>query len=372
MAKEKKIGRVNLYGEISSWGENSAAAFIARFSEAAKGVDEMNVYVHTYGGEVLEGTLIYNHIKGCGIPVNMYIVGVCCSMGTILMLAAAKIFMCENSYLMIHAPQGGCYGTATEMEKVAKMLRGIEKNFKKIYATKTGRDENGVRELLEGDNWFTAQEAAEAKLIDGIVAPIATGVTQVSAEELQSQTPSALYNRFSACLKTEENAGENNNINNKNESEMDKEGLIKRFELTGVTAQSTDKEIEDAIAAKMEAETRRADAAEQTVASAKKKQITDAVTAAVDAKKITAEQKEVFIGIGEKSGYEALVSALGAIKPTPGLTAAIRGASTSSSFTAGRTDWTWEQWQKEDPRGLEAMAKDEPEKFQALYDKVFK
>lgn len=370
MAKEKKAGRVNLYGEISSWGESSAAMFIARFNEAAKDANEVNVYVHTYGGNVMEGTLIYNHIKGCGIPVNVYIVGVCCSMGTVLMMAATKVYMCENSYLMIHAPQGGCFGTAQEMEKVAKQLRGIEKVFKKIYATKTGRDENGVKELLEGDNWFTAQEAEEAKLIDGIVVPIATDVTQVSAEELQSQTPSALYNRFSACFTTEDM--EENIINHKSEEEMDKEGLIKRFGLTGVTAQSTDKEIEDAIAAKMDVEKQRADTAEQTVASAKKKQITDAVTAAVDAKKITAEQKEMFIGIGEKSGYEALVGALAAIKPVPGLAAAARGGGiVGSSLSLTRADWTWEQWQKEDPRGLEALAKSEPEKFEALYKGSF-
>ncbi|WP_455592922.1 head maturation protease, ClpP-related [Bacteroides sp.] len=371
MAKEKKRGSVNLYGEINSWGDNSAAAFIARFNEAAKEAGEMNVYVHTYGGDVLEGTLIYNHIKASTIPVNMHIVGVCCSMGTILMMAATKVWMCENSYLMIHAPKGGCYGTAAELEKAAKLLRGIEKNFKKIYATKTGRDENGVKELLEGDNWFTAQEAAEAKLIDGIVAPIATGVTQVSAEELQSQTPSALYNRFSACLKTGEEATACNN-NQLNESEMDKEGLIKRFGLTGVTAQSTDKEIEDAIAAKMDEEKQRADTAEQAMASAKKKQITDAVTAAVDAKKITAEQKEVFIGIGEKSGYEALASALDAIKPVPGLAAATRSGGTASTAAVVRADWTWEQWQKEDPRGLEVLAKEDPERFEALYNGSFK
>lgn len=372
MAKEKKTGMVNLYGEIYSYGINSAAAFISRFNEAAKGADEVNVYLHTDGGEVSEGTLIYNHIKGCGIPVNVIVAGVSCSMGTVVMMAATKVYMCENSYMMIHAPQGRCFGTAQEMEKTAKCLRGMEKTFKKIYASKTGKSEKEIEELLVGDNWFTAQEAAEAKLIDGIVAPIATDVTQVSAEELQSQTPSALYNRFSACLKPMEDAGDNNNINNKNESEMDKEKLIARFGLTGVTPQSTDEEIENAIQAKLDAEKTRADTAEQTVASSKKKQITDAVDAAIDAKKITAEQKSVFVNIGEKSGYEALVSALGAIKPTPGLTAAIRGAGAAGSSTAGRSDWTWEQWQKEDPRGLEAMAKEEPEKFQALYNKEFK
>lgn len=372
MAKDKKIGNINLYGEIYSYGYNSAALFIARFNEAIKGADEVNIYLHTDGGEVTEGTLIYNHIKGCGIPVNVIVAGVCCSMGTVIMMAATKVYMCENSYIMIHAPQGRCFGTAQEMEKTAKCLRGMEKTFKKIYAGKTGKSEKEIEDLLVGDNWFTAQEAMDAKLIDGIVAPIATNVTQVSAEELQAQTPSALYNRFSACLKTEEDAGENNNNNRKSENEMDKERLIAKFGLTGVTPQSTDEDIENAIQAKMDAEKERADAAEQTVASARKKQITDAVTAAINAKKITAEQKETFVGIGEKSGYEALVSALDAIKPVPGLAAATRGGKAANSTSGNRAEWSWDQWQKEDPRGLEALAKEDPEKFQALYDKEFR
>ena len=71
MAKEKKKGEVKLYGEIYPYGINSAADFIARFDEARKGADEVNLLLHTQGGDVQEGTLIYNHIKGCGVKVNV-------------------------------------------------------------------------------------------------------------------------------------------------------------------------------------------------------------------------------------------------------------------------------------------------------------
>ncbi len=375
MAKEKKTGEVKLYGEIYPYGMNSAESFIMRFEEARKGADEVNVLLHTQGGDVLEGTLIYNHIKGCGMPVNVIVAGVSCSMGTVLMAAATKVYACENSYMMYHAPKGGCYGTAAELEKAAKGLRGMERNFKKIYAGKTGKSEKEMEELLVGDNWFTAQEAMEAKLIDGIVAPIATDVTQISAEELKTQTPKALYSRFAACLECnlEEHVILESN-NHKKENEMDKEGLIKKFGLTGVTAQSTDKEIEDAIQAKLDSEKQRADNAEAAIQAANKKRITDTVAAAVNGKKISAEQTAVYVAIGEKSGIEALETVLGGMKPAASLVAATRGGVANAAGAAGgaRADWSWEQWQKEDPRGLEAMAKNEPEKFEALYKAAFK
>lgn len=371
MAKGKKTGEVKIYGDIFPYGYNSAASFIERFEIARKGVDEVNIHLHTDGGDVAEGTLIYNHIKSCDIPVNVYIDGVCCSMGTVVMMAAKRVYMCENSYLMVHAPQGSCYGTASVMEKVAKGLRGMEANFKKIYATKTGKSEEEVKELLDGDNWFTAQEALDAKLIDGIVEPIATDVTPVSAEELKSQTPTALYNRFSACLNIKE---EDNMSNNPiKQSEMDKEDLIKKFGLTGVTAQSSDKEVEDAIQAKLDAEKQRADEAENKVQEAEDKRISDMVEAALKGGKTTAEQKTVYVAIGKKNGIDALSTVLDGIKPVPSLIEATRGGANGLSGTsASRALWTWDQWQKEDPRGLEKMSKDEPEKFEALYNGAFK
>lgn len=374
MAKGKKKGEVKLYGEIYRYGVNSAAEFIARFDEARKGADEVDLLLHTQGGDVQEGTLIYNYIKGCGVPVNVIVAGVSCSMGTVIMMAAAKVYMCENSYMMVHAPKGGCYGTAVEMEKAAKGLRGMEKNFKKIYAGKTGKSEKEVEDLLVGDNWFTAQEAMDAKLIDGIVEPIATGVTQVSAEELKVQTPKALYGRFAACL---ENTTEGTEVlkksnNKKNESEMDKEGLIQKLGLTGVTAQSTDKEIEDAIQVKLDAEKRRADEAEAAIRDANKKRITDTVNAAAKAGKISAEQTATYVAIGEKSGIEALETVLSGMKPTLSLVEATRGGAANMAQGSTQVNWGWEQWQKEDPRGLEAMAKNEPEKFEALYKAAFK
>lgn len=382
MAKTKKTGSVKIYGDVSVYGYNSAAAFIERFEEARRGADEMNVRLHTDGGNVMEGTLIYNHIKGCDIPVDVYIDGVCCSMGTVIMMAARKVYMCENSYLMVHAPRGGCFGTALDMEKTAKCLRGMEKNFKKIYATKTGRDEEGMKDLLNGDNWFTAQEAMDAKLIDGIVEPIATDVTPISAEELKSQSPQALYNRFSACLAgmaegEKDGQGVFSSSNNQNKKgEMDKKDLIEKFGLTGVTAQSTDAEVYAAMQAKMDADKTRADNAEQALASAGKKKITDAVKAALDAKKIDEKQKETYVAIGEKSGFEALMVVLDGLKPAPSLVGFARGGTGALGQAGGqgvsRAEWTWEQWQKEDPRGLEKLAKDEPEKFEALYQGMFK
>lgn len=153
---------------------------------------------------------------------------------------------------------------------------------------------------------------------------------------------------------------------------MDKEDLIKKFGLTGVTAQSSDKEVEDAIQAKLDAEKQRADEAENKVQEAEDKRISDVVEAALKGGKITAEQKTVYVAIGKKNGIDALSTVLDGIKPVPSLVEATRGGANGLSGTSARASWTWDQWQKEDPRGLEKMSKEEPEKFEALYNGAFK
>lgn len=156
---------------------------------------------------------------------------------------------------------------------------------------------------------------------------------------------------------------------------MDKVGLIQKFGLAGVTAQSSDEAIEEAIQKKLDAAEQRAQQAEEQIEADKKKRIADVVAAAKDAGKITAGQVSVYVGIGETSGLEALEAVLKDIKVSPSLVDMARGGSaaqTSGSTLAARAGWTWDQWQKEDPRGLEVMEKNEPEKFEALYKAAFK
>lgn len=147
--------------------------------------------------------------------------------------------------------------------------------------------------------------------------------------------------------------------------------MIKKFGLTDVTADSSDKEIEDAIQAKLDMEKKRADEAEDKAGKVEDERITDAVEAAFKGGKLTAEERQVYVNIGKTNGLEALRTVLKGVKPAPSLVEATRGGNGNPS-SAARTGWTWEDWQKQDPRGLEKMAKDEPEKFKALYESAFK
>ena len=344
---------IKLYGAIEACGDNSAASFSQRLAEAQKTADVIELHLHSPGGDVFEGSVIYNAIKDSKKPVHVYIDGMAASMASVIMLAARKIYMAENAFIMIHAPHTFSCGNAVDLENAAHLLRSMEDNFIEAYCARTGKEKEAVAEWLKGDNWFNAKEAWEEKLIDGIV-----GASDIKIEgtedDLKKTNATALLQRFEAIAKI--------NYQPQNNNQMDKQSLIDKFGLTGVTAQSDDAAIEAAIQAKI-------NAGDAKVAEMKKQQVKAAIDAAIAAKKITEEQRPLYEGIGDKNGIEALNQVLEGIKVQP---ASVTAQLAPKNSAEARTDWDWEKWQKEDPRGLEALAKSDPDAFKALYDAKYK
>ena len=269
--------------------------------------------------------------------------------------------MSENAFVMIHAPRGWVDGTASDFIKASKLLASMEKTFVKTYSARTGKSAEDVSKWLIGDNWFSAEDAKSEKLIDDIVDPIDTTVDVLPTDELKNYNAQALFNKYTAISNQVHNHKPNS------ENEMNKQSLIARFSLTGVTAESTDSEIEAAIQAKIDAEQNAKTNAENALAKQKQDAITALVIGAVTSGKITEPQRKTFEAIGETSGIEVLQTALDAIKPTPSITSQLPGTGKTAG-TATRADWDFDRWQKEDSKGLEALPYDD---FNALYKAKF-
>lgn len=360
--------KIYLYGIIDEWGENSAAAFTERFQAAQRVADEIELHIHCYGGNVFEGNLIYNLLKNSVTPVDVYIDGVAASMGTIVMLPARRIYMSENAFIMIHSPAGTVWdGTAKEMTQAANLLTALESIFQNSYIARTGKSQKEVEAWMDGDNWFSAQQAMEAKLIDGIVDPLAPEVSEPQPDEMQNIKPLAMYNRFAAKLTIPKNN------TNKTKTKMDKDAIIARYGLTGVTNQSSEADIYAAIDAKLAAKEQQ-NTALQAQLNAKEGEAIDSTieaTAVAKGLKFTAEQKKNLRTIGEKSGLDSLKAALDMMQPKASIVSAL-GGNAGGVNGADRSTWDWDKWQKEDAKGLEAYAKSNPDDFQALYDAKFR
>lgn len=349
----KKV-EMKLYGPIEAEG-NNAAVFVAALQKAQSGNPEViDLHVHCPGGDVFEGNIIYNAIKGSPVPVDVYIDGIAASMASVIMLAARKVYMAENAFIMIHAPHTFSCGNAEDLEKSAKLLRDIEGLFTEAFAKRTGKTEEQVKEWLKGDNWFNAREALAEKLIDGI-----TGKSDISLNDTENNikktTADSLLKRFEAIT----------NINNKplNNQQMDKQSIIDRFQLSGVTAESSDEDVQAALEAKIKA-------GETKAEEMRKQQIKAVIDRAVSEKKINEKQRATYEAIGEKNGVEVLEQVIADIRVSPAPITSMIGGKPSGA-TQDRSGWGWDKWQQEDPRGLEALQKNDPEAFNALYEAAY-
>jgi ATP-dependent Clp protease protease subunit len=321
------------------------------------GYKKLDFRLHTYGGSVFDGNLIYNFIASFP-EVDLYIDGVAASMGGVITMAATRVHIAENGFIMIHAPRGSGDGTAKDFVQHAKLLRSMEKNFIQKLKEKTGKSDKEVAAWMDGtDYWFDADEAISLGLANDKFSPKVLNINNLNKTEAAQIGAKAAYDRFAASLIASSEQKPNN--------EMNKADLIKRYNLTGVTAESTDEEVLAAVDAKIKAESDKAQ-------SVTRKAIEAAVDKAITDKKITKEQRDSYIARGEKLGIEELNAILEDIKPYTPVSEHIHGKGGKGNPDGeDRTNWTWNDFQAKAVADLDAMPKKDPEKFKALYKAEF-
>ncbi len=360
-SKKENTATIKFYAQIGRW-EYNGKDFSRIFEELDSKYDNIIIRLHSYGGEVFEGNVIFNTILNAKATTTIIIDGVAASMGSIIMLAADKIQMAENAFVMIHNPSGYTSGNARKHLNTAKLLRSLEQVFAKKYAARTGKPETEVKKWFDGsDYWFTAKECLEMKLIDSIIEPVAKDIEKLDKQQASMLGTQAVYEKYFAKLSTSTKSKLNN---------MDKTQIIARFALLGLTVASSDSDILEAVDKKIqEAETAKVKA-EKALADFRKSEIENIVNTAIKEGRIKQAQKESFINIGEKAGVDSLQASLGGIQKHTPITSMI--SDQKGNTGDNRADWTWDDYQEKDVSALEKMQDTDKEKFIRIYKAKFK
>lgn len=347
------------YGVI--W-DGDGTYFVSHLNRLEAEYDDIKVRVHTYGGSVFDGNLMYNALNKSEANIELVVDGIAASMGAIIMMSRPRedVSIVENGYAMIHAPASGGGGTAADFEKDAKLLRAIEKNFKKKLMARTGMSESEVEKLMIGDNWFDAEECLAMGLVSKII-PSQVDLIQ-PVEEPTDLKKQEVFNRYSALLTQPIN--KSNTINKSNM----KQPLITAFGLKTVTAQSSDTAVIEAAQAQLQTETQARIDAENELENYKKAQVKAYLDTAEKDKLFDPEQREVYENIGEKSGIEALMTVLNSSKKgsAPNIAGAIKGG--GNGLDEPRANWDFDQWMEKDPKGFEKMAEETPAKYNQIFN----
>lgn len=168
-AAGSREAEVLIYDVIDSWFGVDANQLV----KDLKGldVDTIHVRINSPGGSVFDGIAIFNALKEHKAKVVTHVDALAASIASVIALAGDEVEMADNAMFMIHNAWILAIGDAAELRKTADLLDKIsDASIVRTYAAKTGADEDQIREWMNEETWFTAEEAKDEGFIDVIAA----------------------------------------------------------------------------------------------------------------------------------------------------------------------------------------------------------
>lgn len=307
---------------------------------------KINVRINSGGGSVIDGYAIVASILNSKVPVDTYIDGLAASMAAVIAVCGKKVYMADYGVFMIHNVSGAEDSIANKFSETINT----------ILAGRTGNTTEAVAEMMSKETWMNAEEALNGKFIDEIVntsnkkkATVKNDVNELYAYFNEIINPKINMKQIANTLKLAENVSEVevvNAINAKDAQIAELQNKINALE-----------------AEKTEAENKRKEAL--------KNKATELVNKAVEAKKIEAAEVAELVNTASESEEKfALVEKM--LSKINNVNKAVRILENKAGAPDEKANWTWTDWSKKDPKGLENMLKTQPEVYNELYNKEFK
>lgn len=152
-----------IYGEI---GWDVTAEGIRAQLEEMGAEEDVELRIHSRGGDVMEGLAIVTTLQRHEGRVTATVDGLAASMAAVIALAAERVTMAENAWLMFHeANASTCGAEADDLERMAAMLRAMNEGIVEALAGRTGEDPEAIRAELKGEMWLTGKQALARGII---------------------------------------------------------------------------------------------------------------------------------------------------------------------------------------------------------------
>jgi ATP-dependent Clp protease protease subunit len=153
--------------DVIGWPYVDAGEFTREFKSIKS--KEITVGINSPGGDVFDGTAIYNVIKDHPAKVTTRIDGVAASMASIIALAGDEIQIASNAYYMIHNPWSMAIGDYRDFENESGLLRRIANTLAETYSERTGQKLDAVQQMMDNETWIIGKELVEQGFADKVI-----------------------------------------------------------------------------------------------------------------------------------------------------------------------------------------------------------
>lgn len=156
------MSEIMVYADIGDWGVG-----LQEFAAAlpAKGQD-VTIRVNSYGGDAFQGLAMASLVRER--KATIYVDGIAASAATPMLCAASRVVMARGAMVMLHNPWSMAVGDSDSMRHEADVLDKIAASYSSLYAAKTSKSEDEIRDIMRAETWLTADEAVALGIADEI------------------------------------------------------------------------------------------------------------------------------------------------------------------------------------------------------------
>lgn len=140
------------------------------FLESEDDESPVHMYINSPGGSIVDGLAIIDTMNLIKAPVYTYCLGMCASMGAMLLSQGEKghRYILPNGEVMIHQPLGGFNGQATDFDIHSKRILKMKENLLIMLAEACNQPYEKVAKDCERDYFLEAEEALAYGIVDKI------------------------------------------------------------------------------------------------------------------------------------------------------------------------------------------------------------
>lgn len=175
-----KTGKLFFNDEVNTASCNDAIQNLL-FMAQDDSIEKISFLIASPGGDVQAGLCLYDTLRLVNSikPVTTICVGLCASMGSILLLAGNNRLILPHGKVMVHGPSFGNHNVAgKKVEELAAELKDLEncsEILEEIIAERTKKSAKEIKKICSTDSYFTAEES----IAFGLTTKIIESITEV-------------------------------------------------------------------------------------------------------------------------------------------------------------------------------------------------
>lgn len=151
------------------------------------GKGPVTVNINSPGGDMFEGLAIYNLLREHEGEVNVKVLGLAASAGSVIAMAGDTVQIARAGFLMIHNAWVVAMGNRNDLRELAAWLEPFDAAMGDIYAVRTGLEPKAIAKLMDSESWIGGAAAVEQGFADELLASdqVGKGAANASASAVR-------------------------------------------------------------------------------------------------------------------------------------------------------------------------------------------